>query len=1000
MILRATTCPGPVDLPSTLNLDDVAATRAWMRRIWQLPEFSAALPVATHALCEAVVAVVDGRQVQPRRVRRAALSTISYLLRWHSRATPHGLFAGISTMAVGVSAHAQWGDKHRLVIRADAEWITDIIGRLHADPELLKRLPLVANNMARQRGDRLVSMGPPADAYARFMAPLEVSVRHARPVAAAIEAARHPIVYDALHRHLHTLFPEAGTDQIDRLLRDMIGQQLLLTSLWAPMTTTDAFSHLCAELERLSADDIPDLHDLVAELYEIRDDIAATSPDRVTPRMRALSQATPTPLVIDTALDSDVQIPAAVLAEVQAAVTALYRTTSQPYGYQHWRDYHRRFRARYGVGARVPVLELVSDSGLGLPAGYLGSERGRPPKLLTDRDETLLALLQPLLMEGSSELVLTDQVIDVLAEAAGTEPHFVPRVETAFEVHAPSTSDLARGAFEIVLTAAPRPGSSMAGRFAHLLATDEQEALASGYRIDPGAITAQLSFPPRKRRNENVTRTPRLLSDVIGVGESFDAGDRVIRLDDIAVTADARHFHLIQCSTGHRLDVRVLHALEAATQTPALARFLAEVASARYAAYTPFDFGAAARLPYLPRVRYRRTILAPARWLLTTDELPGRAVDQDTWDQAFAAWRGRLLVPEIVSMIEHDQRLPVDLSHPVHRYLLRSRLDQNGRLELREAPGDGEYGWLGRAHEVWVCLRTTASSPHAEASEATWAFSAETGQLHLPGAGSVLYARLHAHPARHDEILTQHLPSLLADFGDRLPLWWFIRHRETARPDTDQYLDLVLHLVPGTYAAAAEHVHDWASSLHRSGLAAGLTLADYRPQTGRFGPGDAMDAAHRVFAADSAAALAQIRFTGQTDTLTPQALAAASILDFVQHLAPSAAQGRDWLVQRLPQASGRLDPRLRDQTIDLTAPSGQGPLDLLPGGDAVTGAWQARAAALDAYQLHLGDTDPLRTARSLLHQHHVRALGVDPTAEALTLRLARTAALRQQKAVR
>ncbi len=307
--------------------------------------------------------------------------------------------------------------------------------------------------------------------------------------------------------------------------------------------------------------------------------------------MRALSQATPTPLVIDTALDGDVQIPAAVLEEVQAAVTALYRTTSQPYGYQHWRDYHRRFRARYGVGALVPVMDLVSDSGLGLPAGYLGSERGRPPKLLTDRDETLLALLQPVLMQGRSELVLTDKVIDALAEAAGAEPHFVPRVETAFEIHAPSATDLARGAFEIVLTAVPRPGSSMAGRFAHLLDPDEQEALAAGYRTDPDELTAQLSFAPRKRRNENVTRTPRLLSHVIAVGEHPAAGGETIRLDDIAVTADARHFYLVQRSTGRRLDVRVLHALEAATQTPALARFLAEVASARYAAYKPFDFG-------------------------------------------------------------------------------------------------------------------------------------------------------------------------------------------------------------------------------------------------------------------------------------------------------------------------------------------------------------------------------------------------------------------------
>ncbi|MFJ5608206.1 lantibiotic dehydratase [Streptomyces sp. NPDC093221] len=997
-MLRATTSPGPADLPLTLGLDDVAATRDWLRRVWQQQAFRDALNAATPVLSEAVEAVVGGRETGSRQVRRTALSTIGYLLRWQNRPTPHGLFAGTATVSVGESAHALWGEKHRVLLRADAEWVTDVILRLQANPDLLKRLTLVANNTARQRGDRLVAVGPPADAHAHLMAPIEISVRRTRPVAATVEAARHPIAYEDLRGHLRTLFPQADTDQIDRLLRDLIEQQLLLTNLWAPMTTTDAFGHLCTELERVSADTIPELHDLVTALYEIRDEVAASAPVRFTPRMRALSQATPTPLVIDTALDCDVQIPAGVLEEVQAAVTALYRTTSQPYGYQHWRDYHRRFRARYGVGALVPVTDLVSDSGLGLPAGYLGSERGRPPKLLTDRDDVLLALLQPVLMEGRSELVLTDRAIDALADAAGTEPHFVPRVETAFEIHTPSATDLARGSFEIALTATPRPGSSMAGRFAHLMDPDDQRALATGYCTDPDALTAQLSFPPRKRRNENVTRTPRLLSHIIAVGENPSTDSETIGLDDIAVTADARHFHLVQRSTGRRLDVRVLHALEAGTQTPALARFLAEVAGARYAAYKPFDFGAAARLPYLPRVRYRRTILVPARWLLTAEELPARTAEQHAWDRAFDAWRGRLHVPDAVSMIEHDQRLPLDLTHPVHRRLLRSQLDQNGRLELREARGASAYGWIGRAHEVWVSFRNTEPTPYVEEGGLSPAVFSGPPRTSLPGAGSVLYVRLHAHPGRYDEILTEHLPALLTAVGE--PLWWFTRHREMSRPDADQYLDVVLHLASGTYATAAEAVHDWADALQRSGLVAGLTLADYRPQTGRFGHGDAIGAAHRVFAADSAAALAQIHFASHTDTVTPQALAAASALDLVQHLALSEAQGTGWIVDRLPQATGRLDRRLRDQVVDLTSPGGRDALGMLPGGNAVTRAWQARAVALDAYQLCLADADPLRAARSLLHQHHVRALGVDPTAEALTLRLARTAALRQQKAVR
>jgi thiopeptide-type bacteriocin biosynthesis protein len=1005
-MLRATTNPGPADIPRTLDLDDVAVTRGWLNRIWQRTDFRSALELATPVLSDAIEAVVQGRQADPRHVRRTALSTVSYLLRWQHRPTPLGLFAGIAPVSVGTRASARWRDKHRAMIRPDAEWVTDIVLRLQRTPALLKRLPLVANNAHRLRGDRLVAPGPPSDGHAVLLAPVEISVRAARPVVAAMEAARTPIPYGDLHGHLRDSFPEATPEKIDALLASLVEQQFLITSLWAPMTTVDAFQHLCHELHKHQADDIREIRDLVHALYALREDVASlqptlcdTSVSAVAERMRALTPVTPTPLLIDTALDCETQLPQAVIAEVQAAVSALYRTTPQPYGYQHWRDYHRRFRARYGVGALVPVMDLVSDSGLGLPAGYIGSERSPAPKVRTDRDDLLLALVEQVLLEGRDELHLTDDMVDALEKAAGIDERlFVPRVETAFEVHSPSTTDLSRGAFTVLLTAVPRPGSSMAGRFAHLLPPEQQDALATTFHSAPGALMAQLVFPPRRHRNENVTRTLRMLPHVIELSGHRQADATTIPLTDIAVTADPRSFHLVQLSTGRPIDAKILHALEAGTQTPPLARFLAEVAHGRFAAYKPFDFGAGSRLPYLPRVRYRRTILTQARWLLTADDLPGRKAPMQHWERAFTAWRDRLRIPTQVAVIEYDQRLPLDLSHPVHRRVLRAHLDTTRRLELRQVPDFDAHGWIGRAHEIWMSLGRsqpdTADMPRIRPT-------APAAAPHFPGAGDVLLAHLYAHPRRYDEILSRHLPHLLAAFGSTPPIWWFTRHRQMARPDADQHLDLALHLPPGAYAAAAQHVRSWADSLHMLHLASGLVLAPYQPQTGRLGHGPAMGAAHRVFAADSAAALAQIQLTERTDAFAPQALAAASALHLVTSLAPDTATAEEWLVRNLPQGAGRLNRTLRSQVLELAGPNGDAALAALPGGSQVTEAWQTRAAAVETYRNTLtGQRDPLDAARSLLHQHHVRALGVDPRTEETTIRLVRTAALQHRMAAR
>ncbi|MEU6404045.1 lantibiotic dehydratase [Streptomyces sp. NPDC046985] len=1006
-LLRATTSPGPADVPRTLDLDDVAVTRGWLNRIWQREDFRSALRLATPVLSDAIEAVVQGRQTESRRVRRTAVSTVSYLLRWQHRPTPLGLFAGVAPVTVGPRATARWGEKHRALIRPDSEWVTDVVLRLQRTPALLKRLPLVANNAARTRGDRLVTPGPPSDGHAVLLAPVEISVRNARPVAAAMDAARAPIPYADLNDHLRDSFPQATPEQIDALLTSLVEQQFLITSLWAPMTTVDAFQHLCDELEQLQAESVQEIRNLVHELYELRAEVSAhqpklsdTSVGALVTRMHAVTPITPTPLLIDTVLDCETQLPQAVIAEAQAAVSALYRTTPQPYGYQHWRDYHRRFRARYGVGALVPVMDLISDSGLGLPAGYIGSERDAAPKVRTDRDELLLGLMQQVLLDGREELRLTDEMVNALEKAAGTDERlFVPRVEAAFEVHSPSTRALSNGAFNLLFTAVPRPGSSMAGRFAHVLPPEQQGALAATYRGAPDRLTAQLVFPPRRHRNENVTRTPRLLPHIIELSGHRETDETTIRLDDIAVTADPRSFHLVQLSTGRRVDVRVLHALEAGTQTPPLARFLAEVATGRYAAYKPFDFGAGSRLPFLPRVRYRRTILTQARWLLRADDLPGHRAPGQEWEDSFTAWRERLRVPLQVAVIEYDQRLPLDLSHPVRLRVLRAHLDSAGRVELREVPDADAHGWIGRAHEIWLSLgRAEPDTPYVP-----WPRPATTTAAgrHFPWAGGVLHAQLHAHPRRYDEILSHHLPRLLSAFRKEPPIWWFTRHREMARPDADQHLDLTLHLPPDAHATGAQHVRAWADNLHRTGLASALVLAPYQPQTGRYGRAAAMTAAHRVFAADSAAALAQIQLTERTDAFAPQALAAASALHLVTPLAPDTSAAEEWLVRNLPQNKGRLSRALSSQVLELASSNGASALAALPGGPQVTEAWRARAAAMGTYRTALAaERDPLDVARSLLHQHHVRSLGVDPRTEETTIRLVRTAALQHRMAAR
>ncbi|WUH92258.1 lantibiotic dehydratase [Streptomyces sp. NBC_00433] len=1003
--------PFPAD-PDLEGAPEEVLARAsqWLDEVWRLDAFRCAVEMSSPVLSVAVREAAAGRLMDARQARRLVHSVASYLLRWQGRPTPFGLFAGVAAARIGGEPKARWGSDHQVVARTDAEWLGSVIDRLERCPELLQRLPVVANASAFPRGGRLVVPGRAAGSRSGEPDPSEVSIRRTGPVRGVVDLARKPLPYALLRKRLTAEYPEASAAQLDTLLTQLVTEGFLLTSLRAPMTVPDSLGHLCGELAAVHADELPSVAGTVGELHALRDAMghhhraspteAAGIRTAMTERMTALSDAAVQPLVADTGLDCDITVPEAVVREAEIAASALLRLTPYPFGHPRWKDFHVRFRQRYGVGAVVPVVDLVADSGLGLPADYLGSALKTPPRPLTSRDEALLSLVQQVAFDGAEEIVLTEATIRELAVGDPTEILPPPRVELAFQLHAESDDALRRGAFRLLVTGVPRAASSMAGRFAEVLPEADRRRLSRTYAAvttdDPGTVAAQLSFAPRRRRSGNVARTPQLLPLTIPLAEHRDPDHSDhIALDDLAVSADARQLHLVQLSTGRFVEPRVLHALEAGAATPPLARFLSEITTARCANYQTFDWGAASRLPYLPRLRHGRAVLSPARWLLNATDLAPRTASASVWDASLAAWRSRLRAPAAVVLCEVDLRLPLDLDRPLHRALLRSRLDRTGGVELREAPSSADLAWVGRAHEFLLPLRL-ARPRGAAGRPRPVSNPVRRDAEHLPSASPWLHVRIHGHPDRQNDILTGYLPRLFAGW-DEPPLWWFTRHRDTTRPDSAQHLALYVPLAsPGHYGAAADRVGAWAADLRADGLVPGIELAGYRPQTGRYGHGTAMTAAESVFAADSTAALTQIELAVRTG-IPAEAVTAAGLVDLASSYAATSAEGLRLLTTELPQEHGRVDTALRDATFRLADPSGEwAALRSQPGGERVLLAWERRNTALTAYREQLASQwdDPLSVLRSLLHLHHVRALVADPERERVTNRLARAAASR------
>ncbi|MDQ0773004.1 thiopeptide-type bacteriocin biosynthesis protein [Streptomyces aurantiacus] len=923
-----------------------AGWRTWLAQTWT-EEFAAAVTAASPDLASQVEQICAGRSLPEPAVHRTVLSILRYLLRARTRATPFGLFAGVAAARIGTAPVLEVGTGHRAVARPDAAISTALVDRFEQHPVLRPHLMLLTSVLIVERdGYVVIEYRPSGTRDGTFGC---VQIRVSRPVREALDGARVPIVWSDLAARLSSSFPSAPPVAIEKLLAGLIKQRFLLTDLRPAMTTTDQLAVLLGHAQHLAR----------AEAAELRE--------------------TPKP-ALDLQADWNLTIPESVAQEAAAAAKALVRLAPRA-ALTGWTEWHGRFLERYGPRALVPVLDAIDA--LGYPPGYLGSTTTSAPSPLPDRDSRLIKLAHTAGMQRRLEVDLADSALE---ELATTDPGLPvqPSTEVTVRIDAASIRALRQGEFTLHVVGVARSAGATTGRFLSMLDTEDRRRMTEVYASLPGvhqgALLAQISSAPLSVRAGNVAHAPQATELVISLGDYHGLDTSVMPLSDLAVTADAERLHLVSLSRHRPVHTLLLNAVDLGHHTHPLARFLTEAPVALAVPCTGFMWGtAASNLPFLPALRYGRTILSPARWLLSSDDLPATPAPWPQWDEALDRWRRDVRLPERVYLSEADQLLALDLAEPSHRTLLRTHLDRDGKVILRPAPRPQDLGWAdGHAHEVVIPL--AASQNVAPVRTRGHVVGREHG--HLPGCDNRVYLQLHGHRDRQNPLLTRHLPTLLEELDG--PQWWFVRYT-----DPGDHLRVRLTCAPGTLGSAIERIGEWTRQLRHSGLITHAGVETYHPETARFGGPVAMDAAEQYFAADSAAALAQLAAQVGKDAPDAGAVTSASMVDIVTGLLGDTAAAMHWLIEHTRTDRAAPPRAVYRQAVDLvnTDPSS---LD-----KRVTTAWITRRAALVAYRRALTGAalDPRDLLPDLLHLHHVRMRGPGLPEERTHLHLARAAAL-------
>ncbi|MGH3671840.1 MAG: lantibiotic dehydratase family protein, partial [Pseudonocardiaceae bacterium] len=262
VVIRVAVSGSELDLPPWPDLtgdtsEHVREWQSWLRRVWVQDALVEAIEVASPVLACRVGHVCSGQVQQPSQVRRVVESVIRYLLRLTSRATPFGLFAGVAPVRIGSAAIVRWGERHRATARPDTAWLAEVITQLEAGPDVLRDLPVMANNLGFVRGDRLVVPCQQPPGVPGKVRPSDVSVRHTRAVQTVIHAARSPITLGDLITKLAAELPGKPLAKIEKMLTELMCCRILVTSLHPPMDITDPLGHVIDQLAALETGTTP-----------------------------------------------------------------------------------------------------------------------------------------------------------------------------------------------------------------------------------------------------------------------------------------------------------------------------------------------------------------------------------------------------------------------------------------------------------------------------------------------------------------------------------------------------------------------------------------------------------------------------------------------------------------------------------------------------------------------------------------------------------------------
>lgn len=648
------------------------------------PKVKEAIYIASPLLYKELQKLLSGKITDKKEGERILYSTERYISRMSTRCTPFGMFAGCGLGKFADTSNIILNGSNRKAVRLDMLY-------LHELYRFLIKIPIIRGSIRYYPNTSLYKIGTKY----RYVEILYTGLRRKYQISefelsVFLKKLFKVSEHGANIKSLTTILVNNGIPEENAIefINELINAQIIVPELHQSVTGEDLFNRIIKLLESLNIknlvilDYLQDIQHLLSKINSGKGNL--NTYDRIISTIKKIGIAFDEKYIfqVDTIIKtSNASLSQEIIEELKYAVNFLNKIT-QPRKNEELEQFKQDFYNRY-ENREIPLMEALDpDIGIGYPSKYYNSVASPLtddlilPKRKQSIDEQAISLFRLILIKkirnqniqndrNTKEIILTDEDITGLKENWNDLP---PSISAMFQIINPlPNKHLIR-----LKSCGGSSGANLLSRFAHADEDIKQllmDIVEKEKEATQNIILAEIVHLPESRVG-NILCKPHIRDyELLYMSDSDLPKDNIIYLSDLMLSVKQGRLTVYSKKLRKEIIPRLTNAHNYHNGTMPIYRFLCDlqIQTGREGIYFSWGKQLEQELSFLPRVRYKNTILSLATWKVKTEEIRlfFLITDNQKLIESISKWRSKIFLPRYVLMPDNDNELFIDWENPL-----------------------------------------------------------------------------------------------------------------------------------------------------------------------------------------------------------------------------------------------------------------------------------------------------------------------------------------------